>query len=103
MIYFGFNLSWPFKYDPHYQKNYFNKVWNVAKHKAFEIQISRMGDDIIGAHLNLTFKQDHAGLAFDLYLFRRVFMINFYDTRHWNYDKDRWVDYKNPEEIEEYR
>ena len=39
-------------------------------------------------------KCDHAGVEFRIELLKVFyFHINFYDFRHWNYDKDTWYDY----------
>lgn len=39
-------------------------------------------------------KCDHAGLYFTFSLLKLFFFeINFYDSRHWNYDENRWCHY----------
>ena len=102
IFYLGMRLSWPFKYDPTYQKDYLLKSWRVTKNKTLEIQFSRMGTEIIGGALRVSTKEDHAGLVIDISLFRRSLIITFCDNRHWNYEADRYVDYNNPEEVEKY-
>ena len=37
-------------------------------------------------------KQDHAGLSLMLELFGAHFYFQFYDTRHWDDDNDKWHD-----------
>ena len=45
-----------------------------------------------------TTRQDHAGVHLELGLFGYKIAFGWYDTRHWNIEKGRWVDYSNPEE-----
>ena len=100
MIYLGFTLSWPFKNSSH--KDYIEKSWKVSKNKTLEVQLSRGGNDIIGFSVRTSTREDHAGVMLDLSLFRHFFIIHFYDNRHWNDEKGRYVNYDNPEEVEEY-
>lgn len=103
MINFSFNVSWPwFKPIEDWQKDYFCKTWNLTKHKSLEIQLSKAGKTLIGFDFRWDSRCDHAGLMLDLSLFRHFFIINFYDNRHWNHEKDRYVNYDDPTEVEEY-
>lgn len=103
MLSFSFYLSWPwFKPIEGWQKDYFCKTWKLSKHKSLEIQLSKAGKTLIGFDLRWDSRCDHAGLMLDLSLFRHFFIINFYDNRHWNHEKDRYVNYDDPVEVEEY-
>ncbi len=106
MIDFSFNISWPwFKpiEGPRFnQIDYIAKTWKLAKHKSLEIQLSKAGNSIIGGSFKWDINTDHAGVMLELSLFRHFFIINFYDNRHWNYEKNRYVNYDDPEEVEKY-
>ena len=103
MINFAFHLTWPwFKHNHEFSKDYFWKCWNLTKHKAFEIQLSRGGNSLIGFGFRWDANCDHAGVSLDIDLFRRFLHLNFYDKRHWNYEKNRYVNYDDPDEVAEY-
>lgn len=107
MINFSFNISWPwFKptepWQVDYQVDYIEKAWKLSKHKSLEVQLSKAGYTLIGVTFNWDTHCDHAGVRFDLRLFRHFFIIHFYDSRHWNDEENRYVDYDNPEEVEKY-
>lgn len=102
MINFSFNISWPWFKSSDRQVDYIEKTWKLSKHKSLEIQFSKAGNSLIGAILDWSMRCDHAGLMVEFSLFRHFFIINFYDNRHWNYEKDRYVNYDDPKEVEEY-
>jgi hypothetical protein len=103
MLSFSFNISWPwFSKIDDWQKDYFCKAWKVSKHKSIEVQLSKAGKSLLGFDFRWDSHCDHAGLMIELSLFRHFFIVHFYDGRHWNYEKDRYVNYDNPEEVEEY-
>ena len=66
------------------------------------IQISKSGNTLIGFYFRWDSRCDHAGVMLDLSLLRHFFIINFYDNRHWNHEQDRYVNYDDPVEVEEY-
>lgn len=97
----------------------------ISTYKAFEAQIS--GNFNISSRIDLTFslfdyehwfflnieffdlikfsidwsrKRDHAGFSIELQLIYFFIMFNLYDTRHWNYDEDR---FKNEEDLSKER
>ena len=101
MIHFSFNLSWPwFKDFEGLQHDYFYKAWRVTKNKTLELQISRSSDTLIGGSFRWDIHCDHAGVLFDVSLFRRFIHVSFCDNRHWNDEENRYVNYDNPEEVE---
>ncbi len=48
----------------------------------------------------LTRHCDHAGLNFNIEIFGMWLSFNFYDSRHWNYDKNRYYIPGEEEEVE---
>lgn len=102
MIGFSFNINWPWVKSSGSQVDYIEKTWKLSKHKLLEVQLSKAGNSLIGIGFNWTMRCDHAGLMVDINLFRHFFVINFYDNRHWNYEKNRYVNYDDPKEVEKY-
>ena len=103
MLNFSFPLHWPwFKDRDDLCKDYFYKSWRVTEHKTLEFQVSRGGNAIVGSSFRWDMNCSHAGVMFDITLFRRFLHVSLTDNRHWNYEKNRYVDYSNPEEAEEY-
>lgn len=39
-------------------------------------------------------ERDHAGLNFDISAFGLSIHFNIYDIRHWDYDNNKWKEYK---------
>lgn len=102
MISFSFDLKWPWFKASERQVDYIEKTWSLTKHKSLEVQLSKAGKSLIGGIFRWDTHCDHAGVMLELSLFRHFFIINFYDTRHWNYDENRYVNYDNPAEVEKY-
>lgn len=102
MISVSFYLSWPWFKSMDRQIDYIEKTWKLSKNKSLEVQLSKASKALIGTSFSWDTKCDHAGVMFELSLFRHFFIINFYDNRHWNYDENRYVNYDNPEEVEKY-
>lgn len=103
MINFSFNLNWPwFKYKDELSTDYFYKHWRVTKNKTLEIQLSRGGDTIVGCDFRWDTRCDHAGVMLTIDLFRRFLHISLHDNRHWFYEKNRYVNYDDPEDVKEY-
>lgn len=68
----------------------------LSKNKAWELQIYR-SNVLLEAEVNLTHRQDHAGLKLELGLLTWCLSFNVYDTRHWNYDQGCWQTYEDVE------
>jgi hypothetical protein len=103
MINFSFNISWPwFKHMDPWQVDYIEKTWKISKHKSLEIQLSKAGNTLIGGSFDWHTRRDHAGVMLELNLLRHFFIINFYDNRHWNDEKGRYVNYDDPKEVEKH-
>ena len=108
MIYLNFSLGNPFRDTSATPdtKDYFYydepiKFW---KNKYVSLQVSKFGyGSIFSFFFDLTPRgEDHGGLRISLGLFGYEVIFNVYDNRHWNYDKNRWVDYDNEDEVKEY-
>jgi len=58
----------------------------------FNIKLSILGD-IFNFHTRWTRKIDHAGFMFDLTILGFSIHKEIYDVRHWDFEKDNWVEY----------
>lgn len=58
-----------------------NKYWEFNIHKS---------SDIISVSVSITTKRDHSGVYLSAGLFGYNVEFNFYDTRHWDYKRNRW-------------
>ena len=91
MIYFNVNIRNP-KWDTRFENI---KVWagdTFWKHKFWEVQIIK-NDNLLRVEFEFTTRQDHAGLNLELGLLGYEIHFTFYDSRHWNYEEDRWYVY----------
>jgi len=67
---------------------FFIKLW---KEKGIETEIIYLTEwSFFKFDISWTRKCDHAGLEFILEILSVYFYIKYYDSRHWNYEKDRW-------------
>lgn len=93
-------------------KYFFNKYWNVTKHKVFEVEgyLSKpfwrlysylsIDGECVGFDVDLCNifaiwfkairKQDHAGVKLRFAIFSYQLSLSLYDNRHWDYDNDCW-------------
>ena len=90
MIYINLSLLNPWS-------DLFEPIWSwnklVSKHKAIEVEVYR-SNTIAQFETRLRFREDHAGLTFGLGLFSYTLNAQFYDTRHWDYEKKVWKTYE---------
>jgi len=94
------SLVFPF---PHYFKNLGCTSGKLkSEHKYWELEHYYCSTDLINFELQYTTKQDHAGLSIELGLLGYSIHFQVYDNRHWNREKNRYVNYDNPEEVEKY-
>lgn len=72
------------------------RAWGgkLTKHKGWEVEIYR-SDTVVELEARFTARQDHAGLTLGLGLFSYTIRIQFYDSRHWNYDTKTWEVYED--------
>jgi hypothetical protein len=69
----------------------FNKDWSLSKNKAVEVNFYKTSH-IINFHLNAQFVGvDHAGASVSIGLVGLSLEIRLYDSRHWNYNANRWM------------
>ena len=85
---------WKFR-KPLWEIELFNwsKTWNTPwEHKYFELQLTSFpAFELVDFSLNTHwYGEDHAGFKFRLSILGFYFGLDFYDSRHWNYDKGRW-------------
>jgi hypothetical protein len=74
-------------------------LWSVRLwgRKVLEVQIYKENKDGrrgIGIDLGMSFRQDHAGFYFYIYLWQVVLAIQIYDGRHWCSEHGCWFDEK---------
>jgi hypothetical protein len=60
------------------------------KFKFWELQLYK-SSDVVRLCIDLTHKQDHAGLKLELGLVGVNAEFVFYDSRHFDYEADRWI------------
>ena len=81
-------------------KNPFSDRWDISlsksgllgENKAWEFNTYKTAH-IINIDFRLSFRTDHAGVQFSLGLLGRDVEFNFYDRRHWDSEKNDWVDH----------
>jgi hypothetical protein len=90
MIYinFTFRNPWSDQFEPMVSRG-----GKLSKNKAWEFELYR-SDTIAEFETRLTVREDHAGLTIGLGLFSYTLRAQFYDTRHWNYEKKVWEVYE---------
>lgn len=86
MINFNFSISNPWSRR---WKTLWCKHSLLSINKAVEFNGYKT-NTIITVDFNLTFQTDHAGLRLMLGLFGYEVEVHFYDTRHWDNEKDSW-------------
>lgn len=95
MIFLKFKIDNPwFKPNKDFATtDYYCKDVKLSQHKNFEIQISRFEQSrLLDITIDLRWwGQDHQGPEFDFNLFGFMFNVKIYDSRHWNYEKHRWM------------
>lgn len=72
-----------------------SKEVKLSKNKNLEIQLLyTKWTRIFSMELALDFTgRDHAGPSFTIELFGLMFIINVYDSRHWDYETNDWEKY----------
>lgn len=87
MISFNFNIRNPWS-------NGFDNLWcrsykTPFKHKFIELEFIR-DCSLVSFGFSWTVRQSHAGLDLDAGLFGYCVHFQFYDSRHWNFEKKAW-------------
>lgn len=75
-------------------KNLCNKSALIAKHKAVELELVYYSPTVLEIDTSYSVKCDHAGFRLTLGLFRYSICVNYYDTRHWDYESECWQTYE---------
>jgi hypothetical protein len=93
MIEFNFEIE-----NPYYSANDFKNIWDksgqLTENKAWELQLYKNSDCIVGLGFRFSFRgRDHAGLQINLGLLGYRFDMMVYDIRHWNHAIDSWEVY----------
>jgi len=92
MINLNFSMAMPWR-----SAKVWDILWNISrsvtKHKAIEFNGYRSGR-LINVDFHWTLQGDHAGTRLMLGVFGYEVELQFYDTRHWNYDTNTWECYK---------
>lgn len=66
----------------------------ITPHKHLCVELTWSNSWAIELRFDLTFRgRDHAGLDIDVQVLGLSFGFQIYDSRHWNYDEDRWYQY----------
>lgn len=76
--------------------------FKISENKYVEVEVWK--DSSVINYFDFVFrwsrKGDHAGIVFSVGLLRNCFSSTFYDSRHWNWDENRW--YEEDEEAFEF-
>ena len=95
MIYFNFSIR-----NPYWWNRWESiKTWvgdTPWKHKHWEVQTMKV-PELFRIEFNWTVREDHAGVNLELGLFGYQIDFSFYDSRHWDYEKNCWEIYKDDE------
>ena len=86
MISLHFNIRNPWSHRWHIL---FTKDHKISQFKALELQANATSD-IIGMEFRWTTHQDHAGVFLAMAVLGHEFILNLYDTRHWNHEDNRY-------------
>jgi hypothetical protein len=91
MISLNFNLRnpWSDRFENLWCRGYATPFDN----KFIELEVTR-DFTLVSFMFNWTVRQSHAGLNIELGLFGYCVHFNFYDNRHWNYEKKAWEIYE---------
>jgi hypothetical protein len=94
MIFFKFRIEnpWFTPTEGFESKDYYWKDVKLSENKNFEIQISRFErSHLMDVAVDLRWwGQDHAGPELDINILGYMFNMKIYDSRHWNYENNRW-------------
>lgn len=71
-------------------KNFWSRAWTTPfRNKFVELELHST-ESIIGFRFLWTNRQDHAGVGIQLSLVGLCVHFNFYDNRHWDYEKNQY-------------
>lgn len=92
-------FTWSKKSDKKPTHDLICEDWNLSKNKNLSIQLTKGMSTQVYELFLLKFDftpwgRDHAGLQFELCLFDITFHLEFYDSRHWDYENNKWEVYE---------
>jgi len=67
----------------------------LIKHKAWELEHTYWSGQLIDLDIRWTRNTDHAGLELVVGMLGYGIHFCIYDTRHWDFDNNKWVVYDN--------
>jgi hypothetical protein len=70
------------------------KFFNIPN-KFWEIQLSSINERCIDIMFKLNNKDDHAGLHIRVQLGKIFLCFSVYDSRHWDWENDCWMEVKD--------
>jgi hypothetical protein len=85
MISFNFNLRNP--WGDRFSNLWWRSFKTPFKNKFIELEVYK-DSSILSVNFNWSIGQSHAGLDIEAGLFGYCLHFNFYDCRHWDYEKD---------------
>jgi hypothetical protein len=91
MINFRLEIASPCTWD--YFRNLGCLHGRISKIKAWELEHSYYSGMLLDAEFKLTARGNHAGLEFVLGILGYGIAFRIYDTRHWDYETNTWVNY----------
>jgi hypothetical protein len=91
MINFRLEIRNPWSKDRF--KNLGSISGRISKNKAWELEHTFYDGMLLDFDFNFTTRKDHAGLDIVLGLLTYGIHFQIYDTRHWDYENQKWVDH----------
>ena len=89
MIHLTFSIQNPWR--ERFENLWCRPIATPFKNKCIEVEVCK-DSNIVYFSLSWKVQQDHAGLDFEIGLVGYSFHFMFYDTRHWDYENNRWED-----------
>lgn len=76
-------------------ENFWCRTWSTPfNNKYVELEYFT-SENLIGVNFNWTIRGDHAGVDIELSLLGHAVHFNFYDNRHWDYEKNTFGTHLN--------
>jgi hypothetical protein len=85
-----FSIDTPFEYF----KNLGGVSGRLGKYKAWELGHTYYAGCLLDIETKFSIRQDHAGFSVGIGLFGYGINFHIYDTRHWDYETNKWVVYE---------
>lgn len=88
MFHIYFKLTNPWKQSKF--KNIWCKSKLISQHKVIEGQLTGGDAVLFGLTVDITHRQDHAGVFLEVGLLGYTASVTFYDCRHWDNNAKSW-------------